>query len=49
MKLPTKIIENAVNGILPHNRSVARIMKHLKVYAGMDHPHIAQDPQVLEI
>ena len=46
---PERIIENAVKGMLPHNRLGARIMKHLKVYAGMDHPHIAQDPQVLEI
>ena len=46
---PAFIIENAVKGMLPHNRLGARIMKHLKVYAGMDHPHIAQDPQVLEI
>ena len=46
---PERIIENAVKGMIPHNRLGARIMKHLKVYAGMDHPHIAQDPQVLEI
>ena len=46
---PERIVENAVKGMLPHNRLGRRIMRHLKVYAGADHPHIAQKPQVLEI
>ena len=46
---PERILENAVKGMLPHNRLGRRIMRHLKVYAGADHPHIAQKPQVLEI
>ena len=46
---PGRIIENAVKGMLPHNRLGARIMKHLKVYASIEHPHIAQNPKVLEI
>tara|TARA_Y100000748_G_scaffold293026_1_gene282129 strand:- start:521 stop:949 length:429 start_codon:yes stop_codon:yes gene_type:complete len=46
---PERIIENAVKGMLPHNKLGRRMLKHLKVYAGPDHPHIAQIPKVLEI
>ena len=46
---PERIIENAVKGMLPHNKLGRRMLKHLKVYAGSEHPHIAQSPKVLEI
>ena len=46
---PERIIENAVKGMLPHNKLGRRMFKHLKVYAGSEHPHIAQSPRVLEI
>ncbi|MFC1871252.1 50S ribosomal protein L13 [Chloroflexota bacterium] len=39
---PTSVIEHAVKGMLPHNRLGARMVKKLKVYAGDDHPHLAQ-------
>jgi large subunit ribosomal protein L13 len=39
---PTRVIENAVRGMLPHNRLGARLRGHLKVYAGPEHPHEAQ-------
>lgn len=39
---PTRVIEHAVKGMLPHNRLGRRLMRHLKVYAGPDHPHEAQ-------
>ncbi|MFC1993225.1 50S ribosomal protein L13 [Chloroflexota bacterium] len=39
---PTRVIEHAVKGMLPHNRLGASMMKKLKVYAGDDHPHLAQ-------
>ena len=39
---PTRVIEHAVKGMLPHNRLGARMMKKLKVYAGESHPHLAQ-------
>ena len=48
-KKPEGIIENAVKGMLPHNRLGRSILSHLKVYAGADHPHAAQQPQSLEI
>tara|TARA_B100000579_G_scaffold218073_1_gene178360 strand:- start:591 stop:1019 length:429 start_codon:yes stop_codon:yes gene_type:complete len=46
---PERIVENAVKGMLPHNKLGRRMLKHLKVYAGPDHPHIAQLPKVLEL
>tara|TARA_Y100000748_G_C15177492_1_gene364256 strand:+ start:19 stop:447 length:429 start_codon:yes stop_codon:yes gene_type:complete len=46
---PERIIENAVKGMLPHNKLGRRMLKHLKVYVGPDHPHIAQSPELLEI
>ncbi len=39
---PTRVIEHAVKGMLPHNRLGASIRKKLKVYAGDTHPHLAQ-------
>ena len=46
---PERIIENAVKGMLPRNKLGRRMLKHLKVYAGPDHPHFAQIPKVLEV
>jgi large subunit ribosomal protein L13 len=39
---PTRVIEHAVKGMLPHNRLEAQMMKRLKVYAGEAHPHQSQ-------
>jgi large subunit ribosomal protein L13 len=39
---PTRIIEHAVKGMLPHNRLGRAMFKKLKVYAGASHPHQAQ-------
>ena len=39
---PTRVIEHAVKGMLPHNRLAASMMKKLKVYAGESHPHLGQ-------
>ena len=36
---PTRVIEHAVKGMLPHNRLGARMFKKLKVYVGETHPH----------
>lgn len=41
-KHPTRVIEHAVKGMLPHNTLGAAMLKKLKVYAGPDHPHQAQ-------
>ena len=39
---PTRVIEHAVKGMLPHNRLGNKMIKKLKVYAGEEHPHLAQ-------
>lgn len=46
---PERIVEAAVKGMLPKNRLGRVIVKHLKVYAGPEHPHSAQQPKVLDI
>lgn len=46
---PERIVKKAVWGMLPKNRLGHAIIKHLKVYAGADHPHAAQQPKDLDI
>jgi large subunit ribosomal protein L13 len=41
-KQPRRVIELAVRGMLPRNRLSRHLLRHLKVYAGPDHPHEAQ-------
>lgn len=48
-KKPEDVIRKAVQGMLPKNRLGRAIMKKLKVYAGNEHPHAAQNPQALEL
>jgi len=48
-KHPTRVIEHAVRGMLPKNPLGRRMLKKLKVYAGADHPHSAQQPRPLEL
>jgi large subunit ribosomal protein L13 len=45
-KHPERALEHAVRGMVMHNRLGARIMHHLKIYAGPSHPHEAQKPVV---
>lgn len=44
---PTRIITQAVKGMLPKNKLNRKIIKRLKVYVGPNHPHEAQNPQPL--
>lgn len=39
---PERVIQQAVKGMLPHNRLSRHLLRHLKVYGGPDHPHEAQ-------
>lgn len=48
-RIPERIIEQAVKGMLPKNTLGRQLFTKLKVYAGPDHPHQAQQPQPLEI
>ena len=46
---PERIIESAVKGMLPKNPLGRAMYKKLKVYAGAEHPHAAQQPKTLEL
>jgi len=46
---PEEVIYLAVRGMLPKNRLRKRMLKRLKIYAGPEHPHKAQNPKPLEI
>lgn len=48
-KHPERILEAAVKGMLPKNSLGRKMFKKLKVYAGPDHPHAAQKPEVYEV
>lgn len=48
-KHPTDLVMKAVKGMLPKNKIGRAQLKKLKVYAGADHPHQAQQPEALEI
>jgi large subunit ribosomal protein L13 len=48
-RLPERIIEQAVKGMLPHNALGRQLFRKLKVYKGGDHPHAAQQPQPLAL
>jgi large subunit ribosomal protein L13 len=46
---PEEVIRKAVKGMLPRNRLARQQLRKLKVYAGPDHPHAAQQPKPIEI
>lgn len=45
---PTEVIRRAVKGMLPKNKLGSRMIVRLKVYAGSEHPHVAQSPEKVE-
>ncbi len=48
-KAPERVLQNAVQGMLPHNPLGREMFRKLKVYAGSEHPHASQQPQPLSI
>ena len=48
-RAPERVIQSAVKGMLPRNPLGRAMFKKLKVYAGNEHPHAAQQPQALNI
>jgi large subunit ribosomal protein L13 len=46
---PAEVVRDAVAGMLPHNRLGRRLIGKLKVYAGPEHPHAAQQPKPMLI
>lgn len=46
-KHPDRVIKSAVWGMIPHNKFGRSVIKRLKIYAGPEHPHEAQNPKPL--
>ena len=46
---PTRIVEEAIQGMLPKTKLGKQMYRKLKVYPGADHPHVAQQPHSLEV
>jgi len=46
---PAKILSEAVRRMLPKNKLAVKMLSKLKVYAGQQHPHQAQEPEVIEL
>ncbi len=49
MKKPTKVLENAVKGMLPKNRLGSELFRNLHAFVGTEHPHEAQKPELVDI
>jgi large subunit ribosomal protein L13 len=49
VKKPEFILENAIKGMLPKGPLGRQMYRKLKVYAGSEHPHAAQQPELLEL
>ena len=49
VKFPTRALRLSIKGMLPKGPLGRRIFKKLKIYAGAEHPHQAQQPQILEL
>src|ERR1700749_2959351 len=48
-KHPERVLEKAVERMVPRGPLGRKVMSHLKVYAGPDHPHAAQSPEMLDV
>jgi len=48
-RIPERIIEKAIKGMLPKNRLGRQLFKKLKVYQESTHPHIAQKPEIIKL
>ena len=48
-KHPERVIEKAVKRMIPRGPLGNQVMRNLRVYAGADHPHVAQQPQPLDV
>ena len=47
-RFPERVIQNAVKGMLPHNRLGRQMMRNLKIYSGPGNPHSSQQPKVMK-
>ena len=46
---PVKLVEKVVKGMLPKNKLAAKLMDNLHVYVGIEHPHEAQQPKLIDL
>ncbi|MFI3303040.1 MAG: 50S ribosomal protein L13 [Rikenellaceae bacterium] len=46
---PTFVLEKAIKGMLPKTRMGSAMLRNLRVYAGSEHPHAAQEPKVIKL
>ena len=46
--MPERAVERVIRGMLPHNKLGAQMFRKLKVYAGPEHPHEAQTPEIIQ-
>lgn len=46
---PERVLRNAIKGMLPHNRLGRKLLKKVKIYAGSEHPHQAQRPEMITL
>lgn len=49
LRIPERILEQAIKGMLPKNRLGRKLFTKLKVYKGSEHPHMSQKPQTIEL
>lgn len=48
-RFPERVVEKAIERMIPRGPLGRRQMKNLRVYAGAEHPHVAQSPEVLDV
>lgn len=48
-RFPNRVVENAVRRMLPKGTLGREVLKNLRVYAGAEHPHTAQNPEILDV
>jgi large subunit ribosomal protein L13 len=48
-RAPAEAVRRTIRGMLPKNRLGRQMLRKLKVYAGPEHPHAAQKPEVLDL
>lgn len=48
-KHPERVVEYAINGMIPHNKLGDAVRKNIFVYAGSEHPHEAQQPKLIKL
>lgn len=49
IRIPERILEKAIKGMLPKNRLGRQLFTKLKVYKGPEHPHMSQKPQIIQL